>query len=159
MDKIREALEPFARMAEEIGPSRPLIRSDSDVVYGFGDAVLTLGDFKLVREALALLDAPVTSDAREVWERIEAFSENLLSGNGLAIFNRVRDIEPTKTMLAREREFAATLIEAYAAERERKAREETARKCAEAAYQAAYELDISKEDRAYIERAIMEAAK
>lgn len=50
--EMREALEPFAAMAEAIGESRPSIRTDEDTVYGFEKTRLSLGDFKRARAAL-----------------------------------------------------------------------------------------------------------
>lgn len=50
---LREALEPFAVMADAIGKARPNIRSDDDVVYGFEKTRLTLGDFKRARLVLS----------------------------------------------------------------------------------------------------------
>ena len=56
--KIREALEPFALMAEAIGEARPSIRTDEDIVYGFEKTRLSLGDFKRARAAYDSLSAP-----------------------------------------------------------------------------------------------------
>ncbi len=52
VEGLRKALEPFARMAEAIGESRPSIKHESDCVYGFEKAVLTLGDFHRAQKAL-----------------------------------------------------------------------------------------------------------
>jgi hypothetical protein len=55
---LRVALKPFAEMAKQIGESRPSIQTESDVVYGFENSVLTLGDFHRATKALADLEAP-----------------------------------------------------------------------------------------------------
>lgn len=53
--------------------------------------------------------------AAAIWEKVEAFSESMLGEGPMGIFKLARDIEPTKTMLAREKVFAVDLIAEYIA--------------------------------------------
>lgn len=68
----------------------------------------------MARKAIAELDNPAASDAREVVN---------------TIFKAWADIKGVDDALMTH--MAATIIESFAANRERKARDETARKCAE----------------------------
>ena len=71
--KVREALEPFALMAEAIGQTRPSIRTDEDIVYGFEKTHLSLGDFKRARAAYDFLSVPdASSDEKARYEGHDA---------------------------------------------------------------------------------------
>lgn len=55
----------------------------------------------------------IREGAKDIWEKIEAFSESMLGDGPMGIFKMARNSEPTKTMLAREKEYAVTLITEY----------------------------------------------
>lgn len=65
---LREALEPFAEMADVIGKCCPNIFSDNEVIFGvFEKSQLTLGDFKRAKQALdaSPMDASLWSALEE----------------------------------------------------------------------------------------------
>lgn len=82
------------------------------------EAQVRLADLKDSLAAIDTLAIPAASDARELAVAIVQLSRTLTVRNGVIL--------PPADESAR-------LIEAFAADRERKAREETARKCVEAA--------------------------
>lgn len=111
--EIREALESLVK-GKDCGTFEVSCEADNeDELQAKVDATDDL--WRFAHKALALIDVPVASDARELSDKIAEIHYLLIDG----------------TIMIKRRDAAASLIESFAAERERKAREETARKCAD----------------------------
>lgn len=118
MDKIREALELGKSYVSQV-------LQDHDLKYDHhpateADRAVIVEDVLCFDEALALLSAPVASDARDV---------ALVLAHGL--FEPSGEVRPVRDAFLKR---AAAEIERYAAERERKALEETVDKCIDAVH-------------------------
>jgi hypothetical protein len=152
--EIREALEKIEKAQDEVSVlckgKRWLMsipanrRTDSDLIIG--DALLA------AREALSLLDAPVASDAREFVEATDGKTYEVLPDDR-TLASLLHEMWEDYTDDIEEN---SVRIAIYRAARERKAREETARKCAEAFRSWMLRGQAGGANR--LEAAIMEAA-